>query len=230
MLSCWTTSRLPTHQGISNRTNKPHALSKTAHRTTCVRSCRRRQWNPSQYAMNQVAKTDLTTKKIHRTPASLQHVKNTHRTRSTNNCSPRSGRKMTAIRSTIKKKKHDHDSTSRAVVGNQATREPQVLGRAKSTTIPHRVCKCASLQRNMTVKHNLSAIHVASVAVETLCQRPQLRIQSQQFLSTQPSHSNITQTRCNSMHRKIAQCSGRLSHTPTARLTDSGVGQHCPEL
>ena len=40
-----------------------------------------------------------------------------------------------------------HDGNSRVVVGNQATRELQAL--ANSTMIPHRVCKCASFQRNL---------------------------------------------------------------------------------
>ena len=48
-------------------------------------------------------------------------------------------------------------------------------------------------------------------------------------VTNRTTNNKITQTRCNSMHRRIAQCSGRLSHTPTARLTDSDVGQHCPK-
>ena len=131
--------------------------------------------------MNQVAKTDLAAKKIHGTPASLQHVKNTHRTRSTNNCSPRSGRNTIAIHNTSKKKNHDHDSTSRVVVGIHAAREPQVPGRAKSTTIPRRVCKCASIQRNVTVKHNLYTTRAVSRAVGTQRQRLQLRMDGEQF-------------------------------------------------
>ena len=44
--------------------------------------------------------------------------------------------------------KHEyHDATSRMVVENQATRELQAL--SNSTMIPHRVCKCASFQRNL---------------------------------------------------------------------------------
>ena len=35
-------------------------------------------------------------------------------------------------------KLNDHNSTSRVVAGNRATREPQVLGRAKFTLPPHR--------------------------------------------------------------------------------------------
>ena len=92
------------------------------------------------------------------------------------------------------------------------------------------VRKCVSFQRNLTVENNLSAIHVASVAVETQCQRPQLSHGWPTiWVDTNRTNSNITQTRCNSMHKRIAQCSERLSHTPTARLTDSGVGQHCPK-
>ena len=35
------------------------------------------------------------------------------------------------------------------------------------------------------------------------------------FVNTNRPTSNITQTKWTSMHRRIAQCSGRLSHTPT---------------
>ena len=189
MLSCWTTNRLGTHQGRKKRTNKPHALSKTAHRTTSVRSCRRHEWNPSHYAMNQVAKTNLATKKIHRTPASLQHVKNTHRTRSTNNCSPRNGRNTIAIHNTIKKTRSRlHFTCGRWKPHSARTPSPRPRQIHLATTQTkkihrqtHRVCKCASLQRNMTVKHNLYTTRAVSGAVGTQRQRPQLRMDGEQF-------------------------------------------------
>ena len=103
-----------------------------------------------------------------------------HRTRSTHNCSPRNGRNTIAIHSRIKKN-HDHDCTSRVVVGNHAAREPQLPGRAKSSTIPRRVCKCASFQRNWTVQHNLYTTRAVSRAVGTQRQRLQLRMDGEQF-------------------------------------------------
>ena len=66
------------------------------------------------------------------------------------------------------------------VVGNQATRKPQVLGLTKSTTTPHRICKCASLQRSMTVKHNLYTTRAVSGTVGTQRQRLQLRMDGEQ--------------------------------------------------
>ena len=91
------------------------------------------------------------------------------------------------------------------------------------------VCKCASFQRNLTVENNLSAIRCkrrcGNAAPTTSTSHGWRTI----LVDTNRSTSNTTQTRCNSMHRRSAQCSGRLSHTPTARLTDSGVGQHCPK-
>ena len=49
-------------------------------------------------------------------------------------------------------------------------------------------------------------------------------------VDTNRTNSNTTEPRCTSMHRRIAQRSGRRSHTPRVRLTDHGVGQHRPKL
>ena len=72
------------------------------------------------------------------------------------------------------------------------------------------VCKCASFQRNLKVENNLSAIHVASVAVETQCQRPQLRMDGQQFWSTPtvpPTTRSPRQdaTRCTGESRSVRE-------------------------
>ena len=69
------------------------------------------------------------------------------------------------------------------------------------------VRKCVSFQRNLTVENNLSAIHVASVAVGTQCQRLQLRMDGQQFGSTPtvPTAPRQDATRCTGESRSVRE-------------------------
>ena len=138
------------------------------------------------------------------------------------------------------KKHFGHDATACVFVGTRATREPQVLGRAKSTISPHKkkttssthtaclqVCfvSAKSVENNLYI--NSCSHRRCGSTVPTTSTSHGWRTIS---VDTNRTNSNTTEPRCTSMHRRIAQRSGRRSHTPRVRLTDHGVGQHRPKL
>ena len=153
-----------------------------------------------------------------------------HRTRSTNKCSPRNGRKTIAIHNTSKKKPRSrlHFTCGRWKPRSARTPSPRPRQIHHNTT--------QSLQRCFaSAKYDSETQPLHNPCCQRRCGNTTSKTSTSHgwrtiLVDTNRTTSNTTQTKWTSMHRRIAQCSGRLSHTPTVRLTDDGVGQHCPKL